>query len=256
MPQKNVDFVLIMCKDSFISPFELGRATQFWWEFVFILAFGKPGQLLDCGPRLPWWNVGMIKPHRLWIWPRQKTQPAETLRDWGGLGGGWGSDVPVSPWSLHSCSMRESVPRILKGASGNSRGLQPCSTVTESRAEITARIGPESCSLYLLPTFGSFSHIWVFKFLLGENHKHSSYCPMRSYFSCSCVLLSLYKIRRVIIHNKRSNTSFPKTCSLLWYRWFILSVPSSQAHLITLLKEQRNSFTQRVPLRDVLSSPL
>lgn len=29
MPQKNVDFVLIMCKDSFISPFELGRATQF-----------------------------------------------------------------------------------------------------------------------------------------------------------------------------------------------------------------------------------
>lgn len=52
MPQKNVDFVLIMYKDSFISPFELDRATQFWWEFVFILAFGKLWQLLGCGPRL------------------------------------------------------------------------------------------------------------------------------------------------------------------------------------------------------------
>lgn len=46
VPLKNVDFVLIMCKDSFISPFELGRTNSGWrgvsvgWGLLYF--FGLP----------------------------------------------------------------------------------------------------------------------------------------------------------------------------------------------------------------------
>lgn len=45
VPLKNVDFVLIMCKDSFISPFELGRTNSgsrgvsVGWGGRFVLSF-------------------------------------------------------------------------------------------------------------------------------------------------------------------------------------------------------------------------
>lgn len=163
MPQKNVDFVLIMCKDSFISPFELGRATQFWWELVFILAFGKPWQLLDCGPRLPWWNGEMIKPNRLWIQPSWKPLPAETLRGEGGLGGGWGADVPLSPRSLYSCSRRAASHGYSPKHQAMVGVCNPAGPLEEPWVEMIARIGPDSFSSYLLcHLWGGFSHTWLF----------------------------------------------------------------------------------------------
>lgn len=162
MPQKNVDFVLIMCKDSFISPFELDRATQFWWELVFILAFGKPWQLLDCGPGLPGWHVEMIASTRPWGWPRWNPQPSESPWDQAGLGDGQGLTMPTSPWLFVELGSEKGIPRMLTMAPGNSAGFQLCHTTGGVLVRKDSKHGPRKLPFLLTCHLFGFNLTWIF----------------------------------------------------------------------------------------------